>query len=57
VEDCAAPLHAAVVPPADDLAPVDEDRADRDAPLGQPGLRFGDGRLQEFIHRSQEVAE
>ena len=35
----AAPLYAAVVPPADDLTFMDEDGADRDAPLGQPGLR------------------
>ncbi len=57
VEDGAASLHAAVVPPADDPAPVDEDGADWDAALGQTGLRFGDGRLQEFIHGSREAVE
>src|SRR6185503_17986473 len=51
VEDGAAALHAPVVPPADDPALVNEDGADRHAPLGQPGLGFGDGGLQEFVHR------
>ena len=39
------------MPPANDLTVVDENGTDRDAPLGQPGLRFGDGGLQEFVHR------
>src|SRR5262249_55998171 len=41
VEYRAAILHAAVVPPTDDLPLVDEDGADRDTPLGQPDPRPG----------------
>src|SRR5258705_3319325 len=58
VEYGAGPLHAAVVPPADDPTLVDQDGADRDAPLGQPGLRLSDGGIQEFVHRpSSQRAE
>src|SRR5262252_8234070 len=56
VEYRAAILHAAVVPPTDDLPLVDEDGADRDAPLGQPDRRLGDGALQKFVHRLSSSA-
>ena len=42
-------LDPAVVAPADDLAVDDQDRADRDAPLGESGLRLVDGGLEEGV--------
>src|SRR4030095_3828658 len=50
VEDSAAPLHAAIVPPPDDLTFIDEDGSDRDAALGQPSLRLDNRRIEELVH-------
>ena len=52
MEDDAAALHAAVVPPSKNATVMDKDRADGDAAFAQAGLRFFDCRAHELVgHR------
>ena len=52
-QDYRAPaLHAAVVAAADDRVPMHEDRADRDAALGEAALGLFDGRAHEGVRHS-----
>jgi hypothetical protein len=49
VQHRAARLYPAIVAAAEDSAPGNEHRADRDAALGEPLAGFVEGGLQEVI--------
>jgi hypothetical protein len=50
VQDRTAALHAAIVATADDLAAMDDDGTNGNAPLGEARFGFGNGRGHEWIH-------